>query len=150
MPALSTLTRQKLVERAIHLGDGDVVKVTFDRNKITPSWLMRAAQRETEENDLQSTARALAEVIVSWDITDDAGAMMPPSVETMSLLSIPAQAKLLEQVMLGAVPSDAEGNASSATPDAPPSATSAPTQPTSQNGAVTEPSLSVSASQSPT
>lgn len=138
---VSDLTRQKPVEVVIDLGDGDAVTVQFDRNMVTPAWV--EAGREDA-----FLSRALSEVILSWDVVNDDGSAYEPTSEHLAVLSFDAQARLLERIVEAAVPSRAEGNASSAPTSTPPM-DSAPPQQTPQNGMVTSPSLELSASRSP-
>lgn len=149
MPSIGSLTRQKPVETIIDLGDGDAVAVVFDRNRITPFWVADAQRRENE-SDALTLPKALADVMISWDVTaDDQGGAFPPTPENIGVLSVSAQGALLEQIMRAAVPSDAEGKASSGTPSIP--NTSSLERPALlQNGQPTSPSPSASTSPSPT
>jgi hypothetical protein len=113
MPEISNLTRQKIVNAEIDLGDGDTVLVSFDANKITPAWV-RDTERRVEDRDTLSLPKALAEVILSWDVTQD-GAEFPPTADNIAVFSFGAMSALFERVMGAAVPSSAEGNASSDT-----------------------------------
>lgn len=145
---VSDLTRQKPVQATIDLGDGDTIAVTFDRNRVTPAWVTLAQQRD-EQQDTLSLPKALADVILSWDVTNDDGSAFAPTPENIAVLSFPAQSELLTRILEAAVPSRAEGNASSV-PPVTPSSDSEPPAPTSLNGQVTEPSPAPSASPSPT
>lgn len=113
MPALSSLTRQKLTDVVIDLGDGDVVTMKIDRNRVTPAWASRADDAE------DGVATALAEVIVSWDITDDAGVGLPVTSETLTQLSIGSLRELLSRMLEASVPSRAEGNGSGSSSSTP-------------------------------
>ncbi len=137
---VSELTRQKPVDVGIDLGDGDAIQVTFDRNRVTPAWV-QVAQRRDEEQDTLSLPKALADVLLAWDVVNDDGTAFPPTPENIAVLSYPAQSELLTRIMLAAVPSRAEGNASSAPGSTPPSASTEPAE-TAQNGAVTSTSPS--------
>lgn len=143
MPELSSLTREKLVDVQIDLGDGDTVTVRFDRNKVTPAWAARASA--AADSDALALPKSLAETIQSWDVTD-AGQPFPPTGENVGVLSFGAQRALLSQILKASVPSDAEGKASSATP---PTASSPSTETlaTPQNGQA--PSLLPAPSASP-
>ena len=145
---VSDLTRPKPVEATIDLGDGDTIAVTFDRNRVTPAWVT-VAQRRDEEQDTLSLPKALADVIVSWDVTGDDGGEFAPTAENIAVLSFPAQSELLKRIMEQAVPSRAEGNASPAPTSIPPSGSSAP-EPTPPNGVVASPSPKLSTSPSQT
>ena len=148
MPALSNLTRQKPVEKLIHIGDGDQVSIVFDRNSITPAWV-KSAQADERESDPFTVPKALAAVIISWDVTDDDGNVLPTDADTLAMFSVPAQGALLDQIMSAAFPSDAEGKASSGPPSTPPPDFSEPAA-TSPNGQATSPSPELLASPSPT
>jgi hypothetical protein len=148
VPALSSLTRPKLVEKVIHIGDGDQVTIMFDRNRITPAWVA-SAQTDESESDPFTVPKALAQVIHSWDVTDDDGHPIEPSAETLGLFSVPAQGALLDQILSAAFPSSEEGNGSSNTSST--AATDSTSLPVSlQNGPAPLPSPTLSASPSPT
>lgn len=143
---VSELTRPKPVEATIDLGDGDSIMLVFDRNRVTPAWVTLAQQRD-EEQDTLSLPKALADVIVSWDVTGDDGGEFPPTAENIAVLSFPAQSELLQRIMAQAVPSRAEGNSSPAPTNMPPSDSVEPVLPP-QNGLVTSPLPSDSAAAS--
>ncbi len=145
---VSELTRAKPVDATIDLGDGDVINLSFDRNKVTPAWVALAQKRD-EEQDTLSLPKALEDVIVSWDVTNDDGSPFPPTAVNVAVLSYPAQSDLLRRIMEQAVPSRVEGNASPVPSSIPLSDSTVP-QPISPNGPVTLPSPELSASPSPT
>lgn len=145
---VSDLTRQKPVSATIDLGDGDTIEVSFDRNRVTPAWVTLAQQRD-EAQDTLSLPKALEDVILSWDVTNDDGTAFPPSAANIAVLSYPAQSELLTRIMQAAVPSSAEGNASPVLSSTAPS-DSEELRPTPQNGLVTSPSPVPSASPSAT
>lgn len=145
---VSDLTRQKPVSTTVDLGDGDTVTLTFDRNRVTPAWV-QLAQKRDEDQDALSLPKALADVLLGWDVTDDDGAVFPPVADNIAVLSYPAQRDLLARIMEAAVPSDAEGKASPATSPAV-SATSTVTETASLNGPATSPLPVPSASPSQT
>lgn len=136
MAELRHLTRPKPTDTTIDLGDGDTVTITFDRNKITPHWMAEAERRDTER-DTQSLPKALAEVMLEWDVTDE-GAAFPPTAENIAVFSYPVQAELLRCILVAAVPSRAEGNASPEPSSTPPS-DSSPQEATLPNGDATSP-----------
>lgn len=143
---VSELTRQKPVNVTIDLGDGDSITLAFDRNRVTPAWVT-VAQKRDEEQDTLSLPKALADVVLSWDVYAEVEGDYPPSPENIARLSYPTQSELLRRIMEAAVPSRAEGNASSAPPVTPSSDSEVPA-PSSPNGQVTAPSPSVSESAS--
>jgi hypothetical protein len=144
MPTIGHLTREKRVAVPIDLGDGDTLNVVFDANKITPAWVQK-----TQDADVMAVARALADVLFEWDVTDEQGQPYPPTVENLAALSYPVETKIAMRLIEASSPSSEEGNDLSKQPGTPPTASGAPAV-TSQNGPATEPSPSVSASPSPT
>lgn len=144
---VSDLTRPKLVETTVDLGDGDAVTLTFDRNKVTPAWAAIAEQRDNAE-DVLSVPKTLADVLVSWDVTDDNDAPFPPTAENISVFSYPVQRDLLRRILEASVPSDAEGKSLSVPPSTQPLVSEVPRE-TFPNGLVTSTLPVPSASQSP-
>lgn len=147
MPEVRHLTRPKPSVAIIDLGDDDTVTITFDRNKVTPAWVVETEQREAERS-AALLASALADVILDWDVTAD-GQPYPPTADNLTVFSYATLGEILQAIMRGSVPSRAEGNASSS-PASTPSSDSTLPQPTSQNGLATSPSPALSASPSPT
>jgi hypothetical protein len=149
MPTIGQLTRVKHVDAVVDLGDGDQFKVTFDRNKITPAWVDAADRQAKEQQDVLALSSALAEVIVSWDVTADDGSEFPPNRENIGALSYGVQGELVAALIEASAPSRAEGEGSSPL-SASPSTDSAPESLAFPNGSETSPSPTVSASPSPT
>ena len=147
MPAISNLTRRKIVTTTVDI-DGESVQVTFDRNKITPAWVA-ATQERDREKDALSIPKAFAEVIVEWDITDEAGDPYPPTVENIAVFSSLILGEFMGQIIEASVPGAAEGKDLPATSPVP-SPVSTPTGETSRNGHQTSTSPEPSASLSPT
>ena len=147
MPEIKQLTRVKPITTSVDLGDGDSVSITFNANKITPAWMKEADKRDTEK-DILSLPKALSEVILKWDITED-GQPFGHSPENIAVFSYPAQQALMLRIIEAAVPSRAEGEASSS-PSPAPSTDSMQGEQTHQNGAATSPSPELSTSPSPT
>lgn len=131
MPRLSTLTKQHPASTSF-AHEGETVTITFDRNKITPAWA-RQVQTALAQDDVNPAAQSLVEIMISWDVTDDAENVLPPSVEILDKLPVAALLRLQEAIGEASVPSDAEGEASSA-PSPGPSPTSSATPPTPLNG----------------
>jgi len=142
------LTRPKPVTATVDLGDGDAITLTFDRNKVTPAWTQLASERD-EQSDALSVPKALADVLLEWDVVNDDGTPFPPTVTNIAVLSYPAQKALLQQMLRAAVPSDAEGKDSPAPPPMLSSGSVAQV-PTFPNGQVTLPSPAPSESPFPT
>ena len=59
---------------------GETVTISFDANKITPGWVAKTQER-VEAADTLSLPKALADVILGWDVTDE-GQEFPPSPRT--------------------------------------------------------------------
>jgi hypothetical protein len=76
---VSELTRPKVVTRTIELADDETITVEFDRNKVTPAWVGEARARDDAQDGL-SLPKALAGLILSWDVTNDDGSPYPPTV----------------------------------------------------------------------
>lgn len=146
MPELTQLNRVKPTTTVIDLGDGDQVRVTFDRNKITSAWQDENQMRE--DSDSHGLAKALASVILSWDVTENEQPLASDA-ENIGRLSIPAQGALLRKILTSSVPASEEGNGSSE-PSSTPSTASTEPQQTHQNGPAPSPSPEPSASPSPT
>jgi hypothetical protein len=148
VPRLSHLTRPKLIEIGIDVGDGDVITITFDRNKVTAYWAHQT-QEWANSNDILAVGRALTEVITAWNVTDDQDQPLPLTAENVSRLTLSGQQSLTEKIMEASVPGEAEGKASPATA-AVPSVVSSPIEPMSPNGPASSPSPMPSESPSPT
>jgi hypothetical protein len=142
VPEIRSLTRQVPTEAVIDLG-GDAVRVTFDRNGITP-YLLSEMQTRLEAGNVMAVASMLAQVIMAWDVTDE-GAPFPPSADNIGKLSVSALASLSRRIGDEAVPTSEEGNASNATSSSPDPSSTVP-QANPQNGP--EPSLSPPPSES--
>ena len=145
MPEISSLTRQKPQSAVLELGD-DSLTIVFDANKVTPRWMHDTLER-LEATDVMATAEAIADVIVSWDVTDQ-GSPFPPVAANIGLLSFQSVQQLYEVVCQSAAPSDAEGNELSPSASEPPSASASTPQsyPNGSDGSVSpKPSESLSA-----
>jgi hypothetical protein len=147
MPEIRSLTRQVPVETLIELGSEDTIRLTFDRNAITPYLLSQMSQR-LEGGDVMAVATMLEKVILAWDVTED-GNPFPPTAQNIGRLSVSALGSLSQRIGEAAVPSDAEGNASSDTSSTQEQA-STQQQASLQNGPESSQSPAPSASPSPT
>lgn len=143
---VSDLTRPKPVAASIDLGDGDVVNVIFDRNKVTPRWIEESQQR-VENSEAQATSQMLADVILEWDVTEDDDSPYAITPDNIMRLSLGVQALLFRHIFRSAMPADAEGKALSGPPSMLSSGSTAPAA-GSPNGQEISPSPAVSASQS--
>jgi hypothetical protein len=155
MPELRNLQRPRPTTAVIEMGEGDQVRVTFDRNKITSEW-DRENRRQAEDPTGGTLAKALADVILMWDVTED-DVPLSPTVANIERLSIPAQGDLFYRIMKASAPSDAEGEVSGALSSQsqlepqPGSTPQSPERvPTPQNGQEPSQSPAPSASPSPT
>jgi hypothetical protein len=144
VPSIGHLTRVKPGHVHVDLGDGDTLNIVFNLNGITPAWVQR-----TQEPDVMSVARALADVIAEWDVTDEQGQPYPPTTENISSLSYPVETAIAMKLIEAAAPVSEEGNVSSGPSSIPPT-DSTPLVGTSQNSGATSPSPTVSESPSPT
>ena len=141
MPTVSSVRRPRIVETAVDF-DGELVTVTFDANRLTPAWI---AAVQNEQADPMAAPRALASLIVGWDITDDAGGVWPPSPENLATFAAPFIGTMLEAMVAAATPTEAEGKASAVPLPTPLSTSTVQTQ-TSRNGQATSTSPLVSGS----
>lgn len=149
MPTRSHLSRPRPRNATIDLGDGDTLNITYNANALTGPWLDGGLLRDAE-GDTQSLAKALAEVMLGWDLTEDDGTLIAPTAEEIATLSYPVQTGILDGI-LNAVVTRAEGEVSGHT--SPTLSTDSPPPPSSdtaphQNGHQTSPSPTPLASQS--
>jgi hypothetical protein len=146
MPTRGHIARVKPTPAPVDLGEGDVINVVFDRNRITEAWLDQAMLRD----EALSIADSVAKVIISWDITEDDGSPFPPTKENLGeVLSLDALRSFFVTLREAAYPPRAEGNALSQ-PSSSPSTDFTPPAPTPQNSTAPSVSPAVSASPSPT
>ena len=145
MPRLSSLTRQHPVSASFGYED-ESVTIVFDRNKITAAWA-RSVREALERDETNPAAQSLVEIMISWDVVDDAGNVLPPSVEVLDSLPIGALMRLQEAIGEASVPSDAEGK-DSRPPSPEQSPVSTATAPTPPNGQAPSESPALSGSPS--
>jgi hypothetical protein len=146
VPRLSALTKQLPVSVTFAYED-ESLTVVFDRNKITQNWARKVRQAiETESVD-EAVYAATLEILIDWDVVDDEGNKIPPSMEILSQLPLAAFGRLSEAIGNASVPSSEEGNGSSEPSSVSPpdqSTASTPPQPVSpptpQNGDAPSPS----------
>lgn len=131
MPRFSNLTRPHPAE-AVFSHEGETVTIIFDRNKITPAWA-RSVRTALEQDEVNPAAQSLVDIMVSWDVVDDEGNALQISVDILDQLPVGALMRLQEAIGQASVPSDAEGEASSA-PSPGPSPTSSAMPEMHQNG----------------
>ncbi len=148
MPATpSQLRRPVVVNHTVDFGDGVTVKFTFDRNKITDAWMEEWTRLETEQ-DISTLNQALNDLILAWDIQEEDGTPYRKTPETIGyLFALPDKGRIFRELVEAAVPTRAEGNASSEPSSTPQSASAEPQQ-TPPNGATPSASPPVSASPS--
>lgn len=141
MPELGQITRVKPATATVDLGDGDVLNVEFDRNKVTPAWTKTLI--DMGSSDPLAIPKTLAEAIIGWDVTSD-GQPFPPTADNIAVLSFDAQQALMVALQEASVPKEQEGKVSPAPTNTPPS-TSTPQPQKSRNGQETSSSLVPSA-----
>lgn len=147
MPSLSSITRPDPVAITVLFG-GETVNVTFDRNAMTQRW-MKQLQQGIKNEDVETAAKSLADLITDWDITNDDGTPLPTTADTLAGLPLPFLHAIDEAIGEAGTISSAEGNASS--PSAPnPSSDSTPSEMSSPNGSDSSTSPTPSASPSST
>lgn len=117
MPEISSVKRQKPTAAGIDLGDSESLNMVFDAERVTPRW-MAETMAQLEQQDMLAVPKALAAVLLSWDLTDD-GQPYPPTVANLSDFSFPVIQSLYEAICTAAAPSSAEGNGSPASSDGP-------------------------------
>lgn len=148
MPAISKVIVPDVVAARVKYGD-ETVSFQFDNSRVTSAWAARTHQL-IAENDVLVAAKAMSEVMVSWDLLeDDEQTPYPLTVETLSGLPTKLMGKMMEALNEAAVPGEAEGKASSVPTSTQPLVSTEPPQ-TSLNGPATSPSPVPSASPSPT
>lgn len=108
MPRLSDLTRQHPVSTSFEAG-GESLTIVFDRNRITQNWMDRVAEA-TEQNNLSGIAKAVLEVLISWDVVDDDGVKLAPSLEILAQLPLSSFIELNGAIAEASIPSSEEGN----------------------------------------
>ena len=112
----SSLLRPRPVTLSLELED-ESLTLTFDANKITPNWMRWASEHD---DDPMVLPKALAGVLVAWDVTEEDGSGFEPSEQNLAQLPFPLQSLLLTEILQAAMPASEEGNAStntSATPN---------------------------------
>ncbi len=117
MPTLSNRP-QKIVGAAVELGPDYIVNVRFNASALTPAWV-RDTQRRADDSDPLSMAKAVADILVEWDVTNDDGSPYPPTADNLAVFSFVELGAFVERMIEAATPASAEGNASgniSATP----------------------------------
>ena len=77
---------------------GAVVDLVFDRRAVTPKWALRFERRNTA-GDPEAAAKALAEVVLTWDVTADGGEPFPPTVENLGALTAEQKAELVTAIV---------------------------------------------------
>ncbi len=127
----------------------DLAKMTLRRE--------RELKRSAEADNVDAMVKDLLEVLISWDVVDDAGQPVPLSADIMLDLPAKALGNLIEGMSTAAQPSSEEGKVSrEPSSQAPPEVPSGSTPllqenpQTPQNGEVTSDLPEHSASQSVT
>jgi len=89
MSKLSTLGARRTVPVTY---DGETIQVTFRPAAINTDWQERL--QALQRSDRTGFVELLAEALISWDIVDDNGQVLEPSVDLMRRLPI----DLLEEI----------------------------------------------------
>jgi hypothetical protein len=144
MPALERVLAPKILTTSVDF-DAERLEFSFDANKVTPRWFGEQ-QRLLEEQDVNAIAKAMAEILVDWNLTI-AEAPAEISVDVLALFPIPHLMAMMEATV--SLPSRAEGEASSE-PSPGPSTDSTVTPPPPPNGAAISGSPAPSESLLPT
>jgi len=110
MPELRAVVPPKPLEVSVDFGPDAVIVLSFDANKVTPRWFSEMRNRLVNEDDVLSVAKALSEVIVTWNLTADSQPV-EPSVETLAQFPISHLTQLMDAI--SEVPTRAEGEVSS-------------------------------------
>ena len=93
---------------SIDLG-GESLEVTFRPGAVTPASLARATAALDNADDERTSQLAaidlmvqfLGDVLVAWNLTDDDGAELPTTRETLQLLPIEALARVFAAIQGG-------------------------------------------------
>lgn len=147
MPRLSSITRPKIVTADVDV-NGELLHVEYNANGVTLAWSAALTAAHVAQ-DVNEVARLLCAIIVGWDIANEDGSPLPVNADTVALIPSPVLERIMEAMRDAAVPSDAEGKASSAQPSTASSDFAEPPQ-TSPNGQATSLSPELSAYPSPT
>ena len=147
MPKFSSLTKQHPVTVTFGFED-ESLTISFDRNRITQRWLNNVG-KGMQDDDPSSIARLVLEVLIAWDVEDEHGNRLEPTVDLLEQLPLTAFMELTKAISEAAVPASEEGEGSSEGLSRPVSA-SLENSPPLQNGPQPSPSPQPSASQSPT
>jgi len=94
---------------------------------------MEDAVQRDEVNDPLSLAKALSDLILDWDVTEDDGSPFSPTPENLALLAYPVLNTLMERLILEYQPTRAEGEGSRNSSSTP-STVSDPSAENHQNG----------------
>ncbi len=68
---LSKLTQSRPTEAVLDFGDGDRVRVVYDRMVLTPAF----------SRQVRPVHEKLAACLISWDLEDDSGGVVAPAAE---------------------------------------------------------------------
>jgi len=110
MPELRALINDEPERLAVELPKGEVVVVLYHPARITPLWLSDAMVSD----DPLALARAIADVLSDWDVTDD-GNPLALNAETLASFPFPVLGAFADAIGKAAAGSE-EGNVSSSSP----------------------------------
>lgn len=98
MPKLSKLkNRPNLKDAVVDFGDGDVVTARIDVNKFTYR-LQKDMAAATSAGDIDRMTDLFFAPMESWDVTDDDGAVLPMTSETIEDLGVETVRDLFEAI----------------------------------------------------
>lgn len=83
MPKLSAIANDK-TKLTVPLGQDEELKVTYRPSRMTPRLMEQVQQAEKDGSISGALLAPLAELLVSWDLTDDEEEPIPTTVEALS------------------------------------------------------------------
>lgn len=98
MPKLSKLkNRPYLKDAVVDFGDGDVLTARIDVNRFTYR-LQKHMAEATKSGDIDRMTDLFFQPMQSWDLTDDDGAVLPMTSETIEDLGVGTVKDLFEAI----------------------------------------------------
>lgn len=97
MPKLSNIQKADETKTvSVDFGDGENLTVVCFPNRLTGK--RRRELQDLDEDDTDRYAELFFDVIKSWDLEDDKGAVMPFDGATIDALSIPTTIRLFTEI----------------------------------------------------
>lgn len=122
---LSALTADRRTVR-VAFGD-DTLTLTYRPSAVNAVQEARELEEREKGQHLFAQARSLAEIVESWDVVDEKGTPLPPTVLTMQTLGLDVTSKLtraiLDDLLPNRTPASDSRNGSSPTASSVPSPT---------------------------